>query len=279
MIAEYRPNLDKKIKSLLKDTSYYMTWGEEAKATFVAIVKDDIVAVGSLWENQMHPHRNYLGIYIQPSYRRKGIATRIFKRLYESASVSKFQVALHSTALPGIQFLNKHGFRLVRKSYTPELIEARSKLESVKNNNYVAYSDLSMNQKKKLFALQFENYKASHFNINPLNETISLEAWQSIILNDLDENHSFVYLKDKEVVAYLLCYAGENKNEIELGYIGGRDVQEMSTYLSFYETNIIKLSKDFDRIFIEADDVDPFAFTVLNQFEYDETISFDTFIL
>lgn len=279
MIIEYQPNLAEKIKTLLKDISYYMMWGEETKATFTAIVEGEIVAVGSLWKNDVHPHRNYLGIYVKPSYRRKGIATKFLKQLYDVASTPKFQVALQSDALPGIQLLEKNGFLLVRKSFTPELIECREKFNYSENINVKSYDKLSETQETALFDLQLKNYKEFHQAINPLKKNMSLGVWKRLIMSNLDEKSSFVLLKGNQIEAYLLCYKTDIPNEIEIVYVGGREVNQLSNYLSFYQSILVTLKDSYDKIFIEADDVDPFAFAVLNQFKYDEDISFDTYIL
>jgi len=124
-----------------------------------------------------------------------------------------------------------------------------------------------------------KNYKECHQKINPLNDNISFDEWKKIISRDLDEKHSFVFLKEDVVEAYVLCYKENDRTKIEIGYVGGKEVCQMETYLTFYETCLNELFNDFDQVFIEADDVVPYAFAVLNQFEYDDKKSFDTYLL
>ena len=98
-------------------------------------------------------------------------------------------------------------------------------------------------------------------------------------MDGLDVDYSFVLLKDSKVEAYLLSYEGENDKEIEIGYIGGRNPLLIPDYLSFYKKALSKLIKEFNEVSIEADDVDPFATSVLNLFEYDKHISWDAYLL
>lgn len=92
----------------------------------------------------------------------------------------------------------------------------------------------------------------------------------------MDQQHSYAYVIEDTVIAYILCY--KTINEIEIGYIGGREVDHLEHYLFFYKNCLNKIFHQFEKVYIEADNVDPFAFGVLNLFEYDKNKSFDTYI-
>lgn len=53
----------------------------------------------------------------------------------------------------------------------------------------------------------------------------------------------------------------------------------MNQYLSFYRNVTHQLLAQFETVSIEADNVDPFAFALLNAFNYDESDSWDAYIL
>lgn len=75
------------------------------------------------------------------------------------------------------------------------------------------------------------------------------------------------------------CYDTDNEEEIEIGYIGGKDIDTIENYLSFYKGAVEQLLSHYALVSIEADDVDPYAFTVLNCFKYDPDKSLDAYIL
>lgn len=130
-----------------------------------------------------------------------------------------------------------------------------------------------------MFALQFDNYREFHHDINPLNERVSFHEWQEIVCDGLALNQSYALLRDDEVEAYVLCYEGEESDQIEIGYVGGRDISALETYEVFYKDVANQLIEAFDVVEIEADDVDPYASALLNQYAYDQSDSWDAYIL
>jgi Acetyltransferases len=278
MITEYKKHFEKEVEKLLKKYPYYIQWDDTACRRLVAIKGNKVVGIGSLWSNTIHPHREYLGIYVTPDFRRRGIATELYKQLACVSPTKNFQGTVQSQDTSAVSFLEKYGFYLVRKSFTPQLMERKYRVQSERNTNYYSYNELSKNQSFELIKIQMKNYKDFHYSINPLNEDLSIEKWRGLILEDLDQQFSYAYVIEGKVTAYILCYKTDNKDQIEIGYIGGREVDRLENYLSFYESCLNKIFHQFEKVYIEADDVDPFAFTVLNLFEYDKNKSFDTYV-
>ena len=127
--------------------------------------------------------------------------------------------------------------------------------------------------------MQLKNYIDFHQMVNPLSEEMTLARWKEIILDDLNLIHSKVLLVNEEVVAYIFFYNTENSNEIEVAYIGGKEIQQTEDYLAFYKWIIKQTIAQYETVSIEADDVDLYAFAALNCFKYDASLSLDAYIL
>ena len=74
------------------------------------------------------------------------------------------------------------------------------------------------------------------------------------------------------------CYESEDKDSIDIGYVGGKDSRKIEEYLTFYKRALNQLFIEFSTVEIEADNVDPFAYALLNEFEYDKSESWDAYI-
>lgn len=274
MIHTYEEKYDIQINDLLENTPYFLPWDKHAEITLLKIINTKVVAVGSIWRKKVHPYRDYIGIYVASDFRKKGIGTELYSKLSSTSKINEFQTAIYSTDIVAVQFLHKIGFQLARKSYESELPAVKFE----EDEKTVQYRELDSHRKNELMKLQLQNYKDTHRKINPLNEKITLQEWKTIIATDLDKAYSFVSIKDNNIEAYILCYEGKRADEIEIAYIGGREVNDLENYLPFYKACLSKLFEHFDKVWIEADNVDPYAYVVLNLFAYDKTESFDTYI-
>ena len=82
MFIPYKPAFDEAISQLLETASYSLIWGKESITTFLAIENDKLIGLGSLWKNSIRPYREYIGIYIDPEYRKKGIGKELFNQVW-----------------------------------------------------------------------------------------------------------------------------------------------------------------------------------------------------
>lgn len=281
MLIRYESQFNERISQLLLHSSVHLIWGEESETTFLAVDKDEVVGIGSLWKNSIHPYRDYIGIYVQPNYRYKGIGKELFDQLSLNSRIKKFQISIQSTNDSASSFLKKQGFKLARRCYTPVLKEFKSTElgNSSVEGEIISYGMASKRNQNEVLELQLGNYIDFHQSINPLQEEITLDQWKEIVLRDLNTEHSKLLLADEAVVAYLFCYDTDNEEEIEIGYIGGKEIDSIENYLSFYKGAVEQLLSHYALVSIEADDVDPYAFTVLNCFKYDADKSLDAYIL
>lgn len=281
MLISYESKFDQEIEILLKQASYSLLWGVKASSTLLAVQEGKIIGIGSLWNNSIHPYRDYIGIYIRPDYRKKGIGKEFFDQLSLASKTKKLQITIQSTDQQALAFLNKCGFKLARKCYTPILKEAKSNHSenSLIHGEIVSFGMVSEENQKDILEMQLKNYIDSHQMINPLSEEMTMISWKEIILEDLSLTHSKLLIVDEEVVAYIFFYNTENSHEIEVGYIGGKDTQQIENYLPFYKCTIEQMIAQYEIVNIEADDVDLYAFAVLNCFQYDAGLSLDAYVL
>lgn len=281
MFISYEPTFDQEINDLLQHDSYSLIWGEKASSTILAVKEDKVVGIGSLWDNSIHPYRGYIGIYIHPDYRKKGIGKELFDQLFLASKTKKLQIAIQSTDQQALSFLSKCGFKLARKCYTPVLKETKPthSENSIIHGDIASFRMVSENHQKDTLELQLKNYIDSHQTINPLSEEMTMTRWKEIILDDLNLTHSKLLIVDEEVVAYIFIYNTVNKNEIDVGYIGGKDIQQIENYLPFYKWTIEQAIAQYETVSLEADDVDPYAFAALNCFQYDAGLSLDAYVL
>lgn len=281
MLILYSKSFDKDIQYLLNHSISTFPWGDEAAYTVLAISEDRLVGIGSLYHNPLHPYRDYFGIYVRPDQRKKGVGTEIFHYLYSISAVKQLQISIQSEDFVAHSFLKKCGFQIARKCYTPILKKRKSNATEIlfsKERN-LSFTNASADHQKAALVLQLKNYQVFHQSINPLTENIPWEQWKEIVLANLNLTYSKLFVKDDEVIAYIFCYDTKNPNEIEIGYIGGKEFQHLESYLPFYMETIKHLIASFETVSIEADDVDPYAFAVLNEYQYDSQISLNTYIL
>ncbi|MDE1549495.1 GNAT family N-acetyltransferase [Jeotgalibaca caeni] len=279
MIIGFEDKYSDEVKELLKSNPYYFSYGEKAEKSIVALESNKLIGIGSLWKNTMHPNREYIGIYISPDYRNKGIGGKMYDDLYASSPTKKLQTSISSKDTVAISFLSKFEFHLARKCYTPILREALFDINSEPRGKITSFNGLTNQQKEELLAIQMKIYREFHKHINPLSESISDQTWKDIVLDNIDEENSFLLLREEKIEAYILSYHGENEKEIDIGYIGGKNLLQLDEYLPFYKRAVNKLLERFANVSIEADDVDPFASAVLNLFPYDKSDSWDAYTI
>lgn len=276
MIKSYEEKYNKQVYNFLN--GYQMNWAGQALETVLAVDGEEVIGIGSISKSELHPYREYINVYVQPEKRRNGTGTSIFSELFSLSQTKRFQAATSAKNTAAVSFLEECGFHLARKSYTPQLKKNASLLLSDRKINTKSFDELSSHQSDELLKLQLENYREFHQEINPLSDKISFNRWKEIISIDLDREHSKVFVKEGTVEAYILCYESEDINSIEIGYIGGKDTSKLKEYLSFYRQALNQLFIEFRQVEIEVDDVDPFAVALLNEFEYDKSESWDTYI-
>lgn len=279
-LVPYEQKYHSYVVKLLGETDYYLLWGDKSINTILAIDDNNIIGVGALWTNKLHPYREYIGIYISKNSRNLGVAYSIYTKLLDISKTKQFQTAISSKNNSAIHLLNKCNFKIARRCFTPVLTKEIKMVgsEEILQKDIVSLRDCPSSLQKRVVSMHYENYKLFHKAINPLDSNVSIDQWEQRIFNEVDEENTFLLVRDNELEAYLICY-NEGNGEISIGYIGGKSVKKVKEYVPFYKNTILKLIHQFETVTIEADDIDIFAFAALNEFFYDQTESWDTYIV
>lgn len=276
MLVRYNSIHKENVTHLLSNSPYRLVWGTDAIETLLFEQDQEIVGMGSLWINDMHSSRHYIGIYVHSEYRRKGIGKKIYNHLYSKSDLKKLQTAISSQDTVAKSFLESCSFNLARKCYEVSLEQPNFNDSKF---SYNTLNELSEVQKNELITLQLANYRKYHLPINALSNTISFDKWKELVLEDIDETHSYVLFESEAIEAYVLTYKYDHDEEREVGYLGGKSLDSLNEYLPFYQNVLSGLITKFGSVAIEADDVDPYAFGALNCFTYDEKDSWDAYIV
>jgi ribosomal protein S18 acetylase RimI-like enzyme len=133
-IIPYREHYVEEVKNLLENiwgynfaTSFYRfkegkIVNQQHQSAYLAFVNQDIVGMCSTWRNSFHPEVVYFGIHVHPSFRNMGIGEVLYKKVTEINTAGlPLQTSLWETSVSGTEFLRKHGFKEIRRTYEPKL--------------------------------------------------------------------------------------------------------------------------------------------------------------
>lgn len=172
------------------------------------------------------------------------------------------QTAVFSDDSEHIRLLTKMGFLLKRKCYEMDVCQSDLLLPIEKNPSELFTAEKGSETYAACAELMFRYYALTHASVNPL--TASLEEFTYILPS------SAVYTETNGVIG---AVAFIEKNEI--AYLASDSPKDLP---SFLETLLARMFIKYDRIFFEADDVDPTAMTLMNMFSKKPLVCFDTYI-
>lgn len=276
-VEEYKESYLNEINSLISKDRSYIPKISSTKYTLLLFEEQNIIGIGSIWDNFIHPYRDYISIYIDPNKRYKGLGQLLFQELQKRCKLKKLQTAFDSDNTNAICFAKKCGFRLARKTYCYDV--SRENLKPLNYNcvgEIIKVSNLTKAQLEDVIIMQYKDYKTNHQGINPLNENMKIEHWKEIIFKDVEKNDSYVLLKNSDIVAYFLCYEGD-ETSIEVGYTGNR-CSNIKEYKAFLYEVIIQLFNSYNKIYLEIDNCNKSTNILGELFSYNPSLSWDTYI-
>lgn len=276
-IEEYRDSSLYEINDLLLRGINYIPKIEDAQNILLLVENEKVIGIGSIWNNNVHPYRKYISIFIDPDKRNLGFGMLLFNKLNIRYQLKKLQTFLDSDNINAVAFALKCGFQLARQSY--EYVVNKDMLKPTKYNipeEIIRLDNLTVVQLEDVINLQYEDYKTYHKKINPLAENINIYDWKKIIFEELVNENSYILIENNNIIAYLFCYK-INVSSIALGYTGNR-CKNIMKYKSFLYEVMIKLFKSYKQIEIEIDDCDISANILGELFTYKPNLSWDTYI-
>ncbi|MFQ9977295.1 hypothetical protein [Clostridium cadaveris] len=85
-------------------------------------------------------------------------------------------------------------------------------------------------------------------------ENMSKEEFIKIISGGLNEENSFVVIKDNKILAYIINYDSEEKS-LAIGYLGNH-INNIEIYKEFLYSALINLFKKYEILELEIDHCD-----------------------
>lgn len=246
-IREFNQDDTLHIKDLLIDIYHhdvcsigYFKFGDSTSTvkTLVAVNRNKIIGVASLWENKFHKDSLYIGIHIMKKFRHRGLGTSFFSQLLEFNNKKQYQCSLWSYNNIGLKFAKKLGFNVMRKTFEP--LYDLSLIPKINESTYLdscysIHSFASLNntkfKKSNIISLFKEIYTRNH-KFNKVSK-LSDSQWNTILFNNLCPDVSFAILKDGKIIAISLMYYGEDNLTLELG------VRGVKREFLFCETDLI----------------------------------------
>ncbi|HEM2831382.1 TPA: GNAT family acetyltransferase [Streptococcus suis] len=184
------------------------------------------------------------------------IAEQLFQSLQTSLGGKPLQVMLSSAEQEKIHFITAAGFVCKRKCYEFEVTKQDYLGQTITTNLITARKGTTLYQRASQQI--FNHYQTVHQDINPW--TASQEEFEKS-LPDL------VYTDSKNC-AFI--------DTDEIAYVYGKDEQ---TFDFFIQAVICHLFEQYEQISFEADDCDPIAMRLADQFQQPNKPSWDTYIL
>lgn len=239
-----------------------------------------IVAVGHLWTNRYHPDGRYIGLYVDPAYRRQRIGTGLLQHLQSAAAADRtaLQTSLWETNASGIQFLAALGFNEVRRTWEPELRTDCVSDAALKAWTKAAHEDGftllpvpeaigDVRGRTRLGALCRDMYTSTHtFNPPaPMEES----EWLGLAMDDdVIAECSFVAARADVYVGAAFLHRDPGPGEVTFGWCGTRsdlEPQVRDLLVNALTAHQIQVARQlgFRTIQAELDSTDPAAMTRL----------------
>ncbi|MFZ0024315.1 hypothetical protein [Acinetobacter sp.] len=243
----------------------------------VAIKDHTIIALGMLYTNNTHPHRDYILFHDVQDYLEPSIFSKLINFLEKNSKIKRLQLLLNSRDTHLHKLLELHGFYIARTSYLIELTRLNEIITDTRTIRTKSLNHMSLDE-------WIEFKKLFHFNYSRYHESVNRLA-QEIPPNQLFENLENINLAQSRILlnshddpcAYVLI-GNSDDNLIEIAYIGGMYEDRMNYYLTFFQDELKTLLKKYKTIYFEADDSDYYISALIQIFNFDLSNSFYTLI-
>ncbi|OYR99347.1 GNAT family acetyltransferase [Lactobacillus taiwanensis] len=181
----------------------------------------------------------------------------------KQAEGQSLQVMTDSTNADLVNLLLRNDFKCKRHCYTPKVTKNDLKIKL--NSNYSLYPfDINNKNYGKLCHLLYKYYQATHQPVSPL--TVSEDTFVKEI-----PTKTGYYSRNEEGTIENFVFTEKN----EIAYICSFNEKFCDPFI---QASLSKLFNKYSSIFFEADDTDWVASRLLNCFNVDKEISYNTYI-
>ncbi len=238
---------------------------------------EEILAAGMTWTNDLHPMRRYLYVSVDAHYRRRGSGTTVYRALETLYPDAKWQAMIDSDNEEAAIWLERIGFRCVRKCYCIEVLCADMKKEAIQEIVLTPFCDLTQTQAEYLLTMLRNDYARKHEHVSPLNEEYDEAVFGICALKGIDNKESFCLIENGQIMAYVCCHDGEERHTRAVGYVGQR-IESREKYRQFLLNFINRSFETTGELLLEADDCDGDAMELLSLFDILPEYSYDTYV-
>ena len=254
---------------------------------FVATEQQKVIGIGVSWLNGFHPTAVYFRIFIHDqAHDSNEMADALF------SCIKKGTVQQDKWIWSGWEpdqrmgeFLDRNGFRLMRKTYMPTLKAADiekhlAHLEQA--DNCFSLQDVLNHPtlKESFLSLLKETYTATH-HINPVN-TYSLGEWEDILLDDSpDTERSLICLHPTEptrIDGYIMLHSVDGQC-YEVGWVGVSEGVESGLLQRLFKKQLENLKeKGVEVLELEVDTTDWHAMELFDFLEFEKYDAWSTYL-
>ena len=220
----------------------------------------------SAHESGWHPHCVYIRLAYDLARPDLGLLHTATEFL--SNKFSKPLFFLLDDRLRSLQdILKTQEFKMIRKTEVVHFKPYKHAKEIVSSLTTIAQISEDADLMHSLVNLLIRTYTETHRS-NPVGDH-SEESWTEIAFDELLENHSYVILEEKEVIAFSLMYEGDN-NSWELGWIGvdGQENLPLLDVLLAQQLNDVT-EKEISYIEKEVDSTCPYSLYICKSVDYE----------
>lgn len=210
--------------------SLHQAWetGSLIRQTLVAVQEDEIVGVGTVFENTIHPHRLLVIINVAANYQRQGIGTALYHALQRYGDGRPWQAkgVLQDRAWMG--FLAKHGFfpimHTMEGRIDPRANEAQNWLymlpATVPGVEFVPWPQLSLSVSPGEFAMKLARvYERYHVWSSPAPFSIE-RATELFMGSDCITDSAIGVMVSGQLIGGSTLYTSEDPTATDLGNFG-----------------------------------------------------------
>ncbi|MCL6249214.1 hypothetical protein M5F00_15255 [Acinetobacter sp. ANC 4945] len=243
----------------------------------VAKKGDTIIALGMLYSNHVHPHRDYILFHEVQNDLEANLFIKLINNLEKKSKTRRLQLILNSRNNSLRELFESHRFYIARTTYLIELTEITEIYTDIKRIKTKKLNQMSKEEWQELKKLFHKNYRRFHEGVNVLAQEFSPDLLFEYLKNINIMESTILLNQHSQLCAYFLI-GGSDENSIEVAYLGGMDEDHMDDYLFFFQNELSTLLKKFKTVYFEADDSDDYFSALMQKLNCDLSDSYYTLI-
>lgn len=248
-----------------------------------------VVGMGSLWRNPLHPYANRTTVVVAPSHRRKGIGSALWSALLARSTGLSLVTSLWETEMPGQQFAIRQGFHRFRQTYMTQL-QVGSGVQDLPDVALLSLEPLGYRlepltalsagiQRRNVAKLARDLYRIAHHDNPPAN--LPPDQWTTMTFApDLIYDGSSTIHHEETLIGLALLHQGKDRQVFDLGWRGVVPVHRHHEQALMVWVTRLQMAwvaqHNGHTLTLEADSTDPASFALLDAFPFPPVPSWDT---